>query len=349
MSLSIGVSVVLHESAADIADCLSSVAGRAAPDDVVVLDNASTDDGAAVAQGALRDACVIRSVRNLGFAGGQNHAISHLTTDLVLVLNPDCRIAPDFLATAIAAFEADPGLGAMSGRLLRFRPNDPSGGPLTELNDDVLDSTGLVGLRNRRVLDRGSEEPGAGRYRHRAFVFGASGAAAVYRRTMLEDVAFEGEIFDERFFAYREDVDIAWRAQLLGWRCLYEPTALARHWRRVTPTRRRSLPAWINRRSVANRWRMLLKNETVTGWRRDGAAILARDAQILGYSLLREWTTLPAVTEVTRDLPRLRAQHLDLMRRRRADEAEVADWFGRVDERPSTPPMTALNNERMSP
>jgi GT2 family glycosyltransferase len=150
---------------------------------------------------------------------------------------------------------------------------------------------------------------------------------------MLEDVAFDGQMLDEAFFAYREDVDLAWRAQLLGWRCRYVPGALARHRRRVAPGRRGRLPARINRLAVANRWRMIAKNETAAGWRRDWHAIIARDIQILGFCALREQRTLLAVTDVAGDAAGLRARRRDVMRRRRADDDDVLGWFGQRSER----------------
>ena len=79
----------------------------------------------------------------------------------------------------------------------------------------------------QRHLDRGADQADVGQYERIEEVFGASGAAALYRRAMLEDVRVLGEYFDEDFFAYREDADLAWRARLLGWSCLYVPTALA--------------------------------------------------------------------------------------------------------------------------
>ena len=321
------VSVVLHDSGPDITGCLRALRDqRLAPDQVIVIDNASTDGGAALAAVAMPEARVERLGDNIGFAAGHNRAFARAPADVHVILNPDCRRAPDFLSRALKVLGSDPRIGSVSGRLLRFR-DGPEGGPLLELDGDVLDSTGMVAFRNRRVVDRGADEPAAGRFVDPGDVFGASGAAAVYRRAMLEDVAFRGEIFDERFFAYREDVDLAWRALLLGWRCRYEPTAIARHRRRVTPGRRQALPASINRRSVANRWRMLLRNELSAGWRRDGIRILTRDAQILGYAALREQTTLAAVLDVLRDARRLRTWRRDLMRRRVIEPAAMLAWF----------------------
>ena len=338
MTAHITTSIVLHDSAGDVGSCLSALAGQTRlPDSVVVIDNASSDDGLERARHAMRDARFVRLSGNAGFSAAHNRAMAIAPADVHVLLNPDCRLAPSFIERAVEALEYDAAIGAVSGRLLRFRDDSPDGGPLEELNSDVLDSTGMVAHRNRRVLDRSSNLPAMGRDQFPADVFGASGAAAVYRRSMLEDVAFDGEFLDEAFFAYREDVDLAWRAQLLGWRCRYQPAALARHRRRVAPGRRRGLPSRINRLSVANRWRMIAKNELAEGWRRDWPAIIARDVQIVGYCALREQRTLLAAFEVAGDRDRLRSRRRDVMRRRRADDHDVLAWFGhdverRVDE-----------------
>lgn len=334
MTTRVTVSIVLHDSAQDIDACMAALAAQTRmPDGIIVLDNASSDGGLERARAAMPEARFEWSPVNLGFAAAHNRAMTLLPADAHVLLNPDCRLAPAFIERCLEVLEADAAIGAVSGRLLRFRDDSTDGGPLEELPDDVVDSTGMVALANRRVLDRSSESPVAGRDVLAADVFGASGAAAVYRRAMLEDVAFEGEFLDESFFAYREDVDLAWRAQLLGWRCRYLPSALARHRRRVAPGRRRRLPSRINRLSVANRWRMIAKNELAAGWRRDWRAIVGRDTQILGYCALREQRSLLAVVDVVRDSSRLGARRNDVMHRRRAADDDILDWFGRRSER----------------
>jgi GT2 family glycosyltransferase len=335
MTTRITASIVLHDSAPDIVACLEALADQTRPPDAVaILDNASSDGGIELAARVMPQARLIRSPENLGFAAGHNRAIALEPADVHLVLNPDCRLAPGFLEAAVCAFESDPRVGSVSGRLLRFRSDSLDGGRLEELDDDALDSTGMVGRRNRRVLDRGAELPARGRDLHDAYVFGASGAAAVYRRAMLEDVAFEGQVFDEAFFAFREDVDLAWRAQMLGWSCRYVPAALGRHRRRVAPGRRRSVPSRINRLSVANRWRMIAKNETAAGWAKDWWAIGARDIGVLAYASIREPRTIGAVIDVAHDARRLQAWRRDIMRRRRIADDDVIAWFGRDEERP---------------
>jgi GT2 family glycosyltransferase len=333
--VTITVGIVLHESARDIRHCLAAVAAQSLqPSTVVVFDNASLDNGLDIARRCLRDARLERSEINLGFAAGHNRIMALVPADVHVLVNPDCRLAPTYIEQSVAVLRADPRVGSVSGRLLRYRDGVDDGGPLEEVADDLIDSTGMVAHRNRRILDRSSEERARGRDVAEAEVFGVTGAAAVYRRAMLDDVAFEGEIFDESFFAYREDADLAWRAQLLGWRCRYIPTAIARHRRRVAPGRRRALPDRINRMSTANRWRIIAKNETLAGWLRDAPFILGRDAQIIGYSLLREQRSLPAIIDVLRDAGRLRAWRSDVMRRRCVDDESMIRWFGRESERP---------------
>ena len=91
----------------------------------------------------------------------------------------------------------------------------------------VFDSTGIYMTPNLRHLDRGSRIPDKGQYDRSEYVFGGTGAACLYRRAMIDDISIRNEFFDADFFAYREDADVAWRAQLLGWRCLYNPLAVA--------------------------------------------------------------------------------------------------------------------------
>jgi len=331
------ISILLYNSAEDIESCLAGIRDQTrAPDSVVILDNASSDDGLDLSRAALPGAIFERSEVNLGFAGGQNRAMSIAPAEFHLVLNPDCRLRRDFLERAVEALEGDPTAGAVSGRLLRFRMEDPEG-VAPDLPGDRLDSTGMVALRNRRVLDRGSEEEAAGHYLAPAYVFGPSGAAALYRREMLEDVAFHGEFFDESFFAYREDVDLAWRALLLGWRCRYVPSAVARHRRRVAPGRRHRTSAQVNRSSVRNRWQMILKNELASGWLADWIEVVGRETAILGYLALRERHSLLAFRDLARNLPELTAKRRSVMRRRVASDAEMLAWFGRRDEIPIIP------------
>ena len=149
----------------------------------------------------------------------------------------------------------------------------------------------------------------------------------MYRRKALEDVAIQGQYFDEDFFAYREDADLAWRCRLLGWTSLYVPSATARHRRRVTPERRGVLPKEINSHSVKNRFLLRINNMTAGLYRRDLWPITKRDAAVVGYVLLREWSSLPALWYIVRNLQRLFRKRRIIQSRRSVEPSGLENWF----------------------
>ena len=145
----------------------------------------------------------------------------------------------------------------------------------------VVDSTGIYFNPMLRHLDRGSQEVDNGHYLQYEYVFGATAAAALYRRAMIDDISLDGEFFDSDFFVYREDADVAWRAQLMGWKCLYAPYARGYHVRKVLPGNRRALPPEINMHSVKNRFLMRIKNISPDLYWRNWFSITARDITVV--------------------------------------------------------------------
>ncbi|MPZ21010.1 MAG: glycosyltransferase [Luteitalea sp.] len=308
--------IVTWNSADVIAGCLASVrqqGGVAA--ELLVWDNGSRDDTRAQLDVLTRPGERIYVDANVGFSAAHNALIARSRGEYYVAVNPDVVLAPSFTSAIVDALERDPHAGSATGKLLRL--DDPQ----------IIDSTGIRMLPSQRHVDRGADCVDTGQYDRVEYVFGASGAAACYGRRMLEDVRIGSEYFDEDFFAFREDADLAWRAQLLGWRCLYVPTARAWHRRRVTPERRLRLPAEINRASVRNRFLLRLKNQTLGHALTFAAPGLWRDAQVIGYVLLREHTSIPALVDVVRYLPRALAKRRTIMRRRRVADDQIVAWF----------------------
>ena len=309
------IGVVTWNSAADLPRCLDAIrAQHHQPIELLVGDNASADATRAVIEARTTAAERRYFPANRGFSAAHNALIRESRGAYYLTLNPDVVLDPGFVAALVEAMDAAPRAGSATGKLRRA---EPAG---------VLDSTGVVMHRSQRHFDRGADEPDRGQYDAQGPVFGVSGAAGFYRRTMLDDVAVAGEVFDEDFFAYREDADLAWRAQLLGWDAIYVPAATATHVRRVTPERRAKLPAAINRYSVRNRFLLRLKNQTAGQALRFAIPGLARDAQVVGYVLAREWGSIPGLVDVARLLPRMLRKRRAIMRRR--DRTRALDaWF----------------------
>lgn len=257
---------------------------------VVLVDNGSRDESVAVArsfEGQLPLAIVALS-ENTGFSHAANLALAQLHTPWVLSLNPDCRLLPGFLADLLTAAERYPGVGSACGLLLRGE-----GAELAATG--TVDSAGMVVTAAGRHHDRGSGKPLQDRWLEPAWVFGASGACALYRREALEDVAYPGgEVFDEGFFAYREDADLAWRLQRRGWRCLYWPAARAVHGRGLKPEKGRKVNPEVDMHSVKNRFLLRLAN---ADWRWHVGCFpfwLLRDFLVVGACLTVERSSLPA-------------------------------------------------------
>ena len=318
----VAVTVVTYNSERYIRRCLEAVlAQQDVGLEVVVVDNASTDSTRAILKefkGRIRKIC---ASRNLGFAEAQNRAICTTTAPWVLTLNPDVLLEPGFVCELLKTGESNPGTGAVCGKLLSIGPG------FEPLPARRIDSTGMFFTPAMRHFDRGWHEPEESGFSRAEYVFGASAAAALYRREMIDDIAVDGSFFDPEFFVYREDADVAWRAQLLGWRCIYTPTAEAWHVRTVTPGNRHAVPAFINMHSVKNRFLMRIKNVTAGVTRRCLLPMVARDLVVLGGAMFWEPSSLKAFWHVARALPRTLRQRREIMSRRRATDEDLASWF----------------------
>jgi GT2 family glycosyltransferase len=178
-----------------------------APAEVIVVDNGSEDGSLEYLRAEHPGVRLIGLDHNTGFAHAANRGIEAASGGLVALLNTDVVLAPDWLRRMVAALEADPSAAAVACKMLDLA--DP-----TRIYDagDVLRRDGACEQRGRFARDDG-------RWDAAGEVFGACAGAAVYRREAV--LAVGG--FDERYFAYLEDVDLALRLQLAGWRCRYEP------------------------------------------------------------------------------------------------------------------------------
>ena len=334
MAQRIAVHVLTHDSARYLRPCLDGIRAQTRyPDRILFIDCASADGTVSWLRDERRsrgDFDLLLLDENRGYAGGHNAGLVENNGEFVLLLNPDVRLHPRYIEEAMAVMDRHPNAGTISGRLLRADDRlEPLPGP-------VVDSTGLVMTRTQRHLDRGAGEIDRGQFEDEQEIFGASGAAPLYRRAMLDDVAVRGEIFDETFFVYREDVDLAWRARLLGWTAWYAPLARAAHRRRARPGGRRSLPPELNRHSVRNRFLLRMKNQTWSNLCRTLPG-LGTDLLLIGWVLAAERSSLPGIRQALTARHEVWAKRRDIMARRRATGWEVDRWFLSASHRTAAP------------
>jgi GT2 family glycosyltransferase len=333
----VSVTIVTFNSGRFIKRCLESVlAQRYAKTEIIVIDNASTDGTVDILEQFVDRCRVVYNEENIGFAAAQNQAISISTGEWVLTLNPDVLLLGNFIQALADAGQLDPRIGTVCGKLLTI-------GASFDLPDKALvDSTGIYFTPMLRHLDRGSQEIDNGHYLNHEFVFGATAAAALYRREMIDDISLDDEFFDPDFFVYREDADVAWRAQLLGWRCIYTPHARGYHVRNVLPGNRRALPPVINMHSVKNRFLLRMKNITWDVYRRNWLSITVRDLVVISCCLVREQSSLKAFWYIAKNWKRVMAKRREIMSRKRADDEYIAHWFSyRPVSAPANKPMSS--------
>lgn len=323
----VAVNIVTWNSETTIRACLDSVFAQTHRElGITVVDNGSADGSAALVAGcAERGVRLIRNETNRGYAVAHNQAIEATDSRTVLTLNPDVILAPTFIASLAAALDQSPRAGSAAARLLQISPQQFQAGDLAAAR--LIDSAGLFFYRSRRQYLRGHLAEAADHCLEPAEIFGPDGAAAFYRRAMLDDTRIEGEYFDSLFVTHKEDVDLAWRAQLLGWRSLYVPEAVGYHIRGFRPGQRQPLSPAIRRHAVKNRWLLLIKNELPGLFWRDWPFIAAYDLRILAYLVAVERTSLPALWEVVRLFGPMWRRRRAIQRRRQASAAELRRWF----------------------
>lgn len=198
-----------------IADCLESLEKQSQKADIIVVDNGSKDDSVYIIEGNFPEVTLITLHKNTGFAGGVNTGIRYALDnryDAVALFNNDAVADKDWLKHLAKSLEKDPELGAVTCKLMR---------------DDELhfDSTGDFYTTWGTSFPRGRNRKDTGQYNKVGYVFGASGGASLYRADLFRDIG----LFDQRFFAYYEDVDLSFRAQLAGWKIWYNPSSIVYH------------------------------------------------------------------------------------------------------------------------
>lgn len=194
--------------------CLEALRLQTHPDcEIIVADNASTDDSLELLARDYPEVRVVPLVENKGFTGACNAGIRVATGDYVALLNNDTEVDPGWAAAVLDAFNRHPEAGLVASKMLLFDQRDR------------LHTAGDQYRVDGRLINRGVWQLDEDQYDREEYVFSACGGSSAYRRSMLEDIG----LLDDDFFFSCEDMDLAWRAQLAGYRCIYTPNAVVYH------------------------------------------------------------------------------------------------------------------------
>jgi len=279
---------------------------------------------------------LIKNSTNRGFAPGHNQAICECRGDFILCLNADAILKPDYIEQALGPF-GDLKVGAVQGKLIRYDFKRDQALKDEEGKYNIIDAVGLSMLKNRRIIARGQGEPDRGQYERAEEIFGVDGAVPIYRREALEDVKIFGEYFDEDFFLYKEDVDLAWRLRLYGWKAIYQPKAVACHGRGAGDSaattygkiiqERRKISQKSKYYSFKNQRLMQIKNEMSLLLLRDFPQFLFKEIGSWIYVIFFEHYTVRAIKELFRQMPGAFKKRKVIMERKRVGVREMGKWF----------------------
>lgn len=344
----VSVNLVNYNAERFIKGCLSSIFAQTYPEiEVLIIDNNPQSQTINIARNFIAEKEptfpieIIQNDKNLGFSAGHNLGIKESRGELILCLNQDVFLAPDFIAKAVEFFQnqKEEKIGAIQPKLLRLDKDLKK--------TDTIDTTGLAMLKNRRIIARGQGEKDSGQYEITEEIFGADGAAPVYLRKALEDVKLatgdwpiatsSGEYFDEDFFMYKEDVDLAWRLRLYGWKSFYAPGVRAWHARGSGESaatnywavikERRKIGRFAKFLSFRNQRLLQIKNELPRLFFKHLPWFLPKELGAWGYALLFEKGTLGAISEIIRLTPRVWRKRKVIMSRKRVGADEMGKWF----------------------
>ena len=248
--------------------CLNALRAQTLAEiEVLVVDNASTDGSRAFIKAMYANVCLIELPENRGFTGACNAGMEAAAGEFIALLNNDTEVAADWAAEVVRAFEEHPEVGIVASKMLLFDQRDRF-----HTAGDFFTCDGRAGNRGAWEADRGQYDRGE-------CVFSACGGSAAYRKSMLDEVG----LLDDDFFFLLEDADLAWRAQLLGYKVWYTPSAVVYH--HLSATGGGVTASYYDGRNGI--W-LITKNMPASMLRKYGRKILSRQLA-LALAAVRAW------------------------------------------------------------
>lgn len=339
----ITINLVVLNGEKYIRRCLESIKNQTYPHGQVefnVFDNGSTDSTKNIIRemaGEFSDFLkfnFIESDKNLGMWPGQEKLLKDSSGKHIVVMAVDVILDENFLQKAVEIMNGDEKIGALQPKIYNY---DVGRLENNGLEKKVIDTCGFKIFKSRRIINIGHGEKDNGQFNEEKEIFAVEGAVPVFRKDALESCQVAGEIIDHDYFWYGDDLDIAWRMRVFGWKQLFAPHVIAWHDRQTTKNTqkgfadfikiRRQLP--IQKRGLD--WRnvhwTIVKNDYTINILKDLPYILKREIMMLGYIIIFEPKVLGEIVNFLRLLPKMLRKRKLIMKRRSASPEEMRKWF----------------------
>lgn len=295
--------------------------------ELLVLDNASNDRSVDIVREHQPKARIVKQKNNIGFSRANNLIINWSDSDYVFVLNQDIILDKDYIAKLVEFMENNKSAASCAGKMMYW---DFASGEKTK----TIDSFGLKIDRRREVVNayQGKKDFDLDNQE----VFGLSATATIYRRKALDSIAQEAdgkhlEYFDEDFFAYKEDIDLAWRLRLFGWQHWLITNTKSYHHRSISGSKNlresRRNRGLANKLSYRNHLMTLYKNSFHKNLMKDFWPVRWYELKKFIYLLLFERSTLAGLGEYFSSMSKLRKKRKFIMKYRKIEAADMYKWF----------------------
>src|SRR3989338_3004556 len=356
-----------------IRHCLDAVLAQTYPHKLIelnILDNGSTDktkENIRDSKLEIRDSefftfNLIESPKNLGVWPGQEELLKHTSGKYIVSLCVDVLMDKDFIKNAVEVMGKDEKIGALQPKIYSFELGIMNKESRSENHNSlfpihysrIIDTCGFKIFRSRRVINIGHGEKDHGQYDNLGEIFAVEGAAPVFRKEALKDCQIKlttsdgrwtsdvpaTEITDHDYFWYGDDLDLAWRMRLFGWKEVFAPNVIAWHDRQTTKSVRKG---WLDyflrvpvRRQIPikkrqldwrnTRW-TLVKNDYIINILKDLPWIVSREFAVLGYAVLFEPGVLKEIPTFFRYLPKMLRKRREIMKRVVVSPKEFRKWL----------------------
>src|SRR3989338_5745294 len=350
----ITINLVVLSGEKYIRRCLNSILAQTHPHnqiEVNILDNGSTDKTKEVIQDletrvsdlGFAKFNLIESKLNLGMWPGHEELLKQSSGKYVVVLSVDVILDKDFISNIVRTMDKDEKIGALQAKIYSYDIDNVGEG---ELSKEIIDTCGFKIFKSRRIINIGHGEKDNGQFNEEKEIFAVEGAVPVFRKEAFEDCRIarpstvsgsSNEIADHDIFWYGEDLDVAWRMRVFGWKQIFVPDVIAWHDRQTTKNLRKTFGDFLRtRRGLPLRkrrleWRnvrfTIIKNDYTINILRDLPFILKREIMMLGYIIIFEPKVLVEVPTFFRLLPKILRKRREIMKRKVASPKEMRKWF----------------------
>lgn len=343
-----------------------------------ILDNNSTDKTKEIIKSTRSDLETRTDLKDLGFAKftlyeskvnfgmwpGQEELLKYSNGKYVLAMAVDVILDKDFVKNTVEIMEKDDRIGAVQAKIYKYDfpevelRSDLQG--RTDLNrvrpqkTEIIDTCGFRMERSRRITNIGHGQEDVGQFNEQKEIFGVEGACPFFKREALEDCSInleaklpsgklsfpKSEIFDHDYFWYGDDLDLAWRMRLFGWKQVFAPSVIAWHDRQTTKSLKKNWLDYIFRVPMRQQilikkrrldWRnnrfTIIKNDYIINVLKDWPYIVAREISVFGYTLLFESKVFMEWPNFLKLLPKMFRKRRAIMKKAKTSSTEIRRWF----------------------